>query len=1241
MATPAQTQVTLDASQFISAVDHIGNAIDAMNKNLASAGTSFNNFAASSANIEKSLQSLNSAMIDNTRATVETTNAIKALTAMQSQQIAILNQIASATSRAAAATEALGAAGSKAGAAGARGGQQMAFAWDGVLRLLAVTTIRRLFLDIAHGIQGSVQASADYTEQVGRIVAIHQNLGESADQLSNRFVNLSLAYGRTLKEVAQVGRIAADNGGAQTAQQVDQITAASLRLAEVLGSSGPAAATAITSVTRAFRLTAEEAQHVSNQFVHLAQAGIGVEAIGPSIGRVSAQAQRLGVSFSELGLLMEEIKKTGVSDAEVMTQVGAVLNSLERPTARMNELMGQHGFLSPQQLIQAQRLHGALQLINQDLSDGNIQARQATQSRRAGGGLSVAEGFAERAQNNPLNNVNALQEGADAALRVVDATGKWNDQLEKIRTTFQGEIGPAIIKTILDIFEPMGGLARVVTDAGFQIARLVDPVTRVVATFTLWGDAIERLGERLGLANEAIRLNRDSLREFEIAARLAMEVNNTWAASQRQISRQALQDGTQAIANSFRPVNTALNRQAELQRERVHELGEQIEASSKSIFGAFGAQIESLETAARQAESRISESLKRVGEFADKTDKDAFEHRLRSAGEVSQVTPFTSNAQSRNAFNLLQAQNNATQNQTNLIRDRRRRLESEIAELQARGDADSIASARRRFEQLRHLNDQEFDLRQSSARRNAEYEARRTGSNQEFNPFNREREAGARNLNAAEQAFEAANRSRLAAQQRQLEEINRQLRERLRLVQEGQRAVGRLPQQLLTPDGRPRSNFEGVAGGQRGNDQINRTIDTQISRIQSLPGQIEAGIVEALRRGAITPEQADQARRRAPSATEIESLTLQLESQRIATQGLFQNGEARRVSEANQAQQIANLQQIARNTDRSVEQASAARQAQIDLLRQAQTQLNSARERVPAEQGTFANLDGGQNQRVLSNAIRTQLLRAIATASNRVREATISGRPEDITTAQEALSRVERLTTELVRSRGELPQGRDVAESVALRVTMERLTEAITNRNTAEAAVARNQEHQVAVNLSSGAGAGAGVATAVNGATGAITTGINAVAEAVTSTPAAISALTDAIRRGAEAIRTIVPNAPIPAPAIPPPVIVNGGGFASGGLIGNAFSSFGPDNTMINARRGEFVVNPDSTRKFYATLVAINRGDRPRGGGYSHGGTVTTSIGNMNFHVSGAEQPEQTARAVMKIIRREQRRGNV
>ena len=74
---------------------------------------------------------------------------------------------------------------------------------------------------------------------------------------------------------------------------------------------------------------------------------------------------------------------------------------------------------------------------------------------------------------------------------------------------------------------------------------------------------------------------------------------------------------------------------------------------------------------------------------------------------------------------------------------------------------------------------------------------------------------------------------------------------------------------------------------------------------------------------------------------------------------------------------------------------------------------------------------------------------------------------------------------------------------------------------------------------------------------------------------------------------------------------------------------------MLSA--GETVTNARSSRRFFSQLQAMNAGQTPvyRNDG---GDTFNTNVGDIN--VSGAGNPQQTAREVMKAIRREERRGS-
>jgi TP901 family phage tail tape measure protein len=93
---------------------------------------------------------------------------------------------------------------------------------------------------------------------------------------------------------------------------------------------------------------------------------------------------------------------------------------------------------------------------------------------------------------------------------------------------------------------------------------------------------------------------------------------------------------------------------------------------------------------------------------------------------------------------------------------------------------------------------------------------------------------------------------------------------------------------------------------------------------------------------------------------------------------------------------------------------------------------------------------------------------------------------------------------------------------------------------------------------------------------------------------------------------------------------------ARGGIVnylGRGGRPRGTDTIPAMLSPGEFVMNSRSTRRFFSQLVAMNAGITPT---YrSQGGNVTVG----DIHVNGAAQPRETAREVIKSLKRELRRG--
>jgi hypothetical protein len=87
--------------------------------------------------------------------------------------------------------------------------------------------------------------------------------------------------------------------------------------------------------------------------------------------------------------------------------------------------------------------------------------------------------------------------------------------------------------------------------------------------------------------------------------------------------------------------------------------------------------------------------------------------------------------------------------------------------------------------------------------------------------------------------------------------------------------------------------------------------------------------------------------------------------------------------------------------------------------------------------------------------------------------------------------------------------------------------------------------------------------------------------------------------------------------------------FASGGR--------GLDTIPAMLSKGEFVVNAKSSQRFFSQIQAMNAGQNPVFRQDGGGVTNNTNIGDIN--VNGSKSPEATAKAIVSLINRAQRRG--
>jgi TP901 family phage tail tape measure protein len=710
----------------------------------------------------------------------------------------------------------------------------------------------------------------------------------------------------------------------------------------------------------------------------------------------------------------------------------------------------------------------------------------------------------------------------------------------------------------------------------------------------------------------AVAVLQNAGRTYSEQARRETEENQRRETDSLNRFRTQLDERVQLLSRALASIRRNATELVDEQRRAVEASTEKVKEAADGVKSKMADIISEIKRNINDARTNIENSLKQVSKFADRTATETFQRTLKIAGlqpvVQSGLRPISFEQQQVETIQR-QGRTTAFQQQQELIQRRIATLTREANELSMRGDRDSMESARRKFQEVRHLSEQLFDLQTGEARSRATDvatdTARLTGGivqatyQVNLRAFNdmmdqitqREGEAEAR-FRAAQKRREDEERARLERVREQQAAVNRTLQDMLRFRVSDQE--GNLLERFRGPQGMQRMQADWEAlNGRLETALRNSPLDPgSYAQLQlalnnqrlAMEGQIQRQLLEMRIAGT------QQWLQREREAIE----TLSRTGADMRQQGLQIRGEA-------MAQLPQQLETMTTFVSRVRPQAVQAFAASIQALTQAQDAYNNSR-------GT---VEEGEALRVLQQRIRetSELYRGY-----------IRGVTQDQINASQAQSGVHPFggRTALQES-----QRRLNIEQIGLNLqdAYDKISDGTGNIINAETRLARlNTQIQF---LPAGL-----QAAALN---------INQLGDAANGQVIRVQNLVNVMTELANQVDRL--RRPGQVQAVP-----GGGdirdlaGMASGGLLGGMFSSRGPDDTIIRARRGEFVVNPESTQRFYTQLVAINRNKMPS---FAQGGMVGNStVGDITINVDGSKSPETTGRAIIRTIKRQIRRGN-
>lgn len=750
----------------------------------------------------------------------------------------------------------------------------------------------------------------------------------------------------------------------------------------------------------------------------------------------------------------------------------------------------------------------------------------------------------------------------------------------------------------------------------------------------------------------------------------------------------------QLLVPAVQAADALRSKQRELGQATHDNLANSLKAAADTVTSAF----HYMQQQATQAVHNITESFKKINQERDKTQQTIFsaQSSFLSHG-VTTASPFGSVQELTTAYQVNAAQNQIAAQQKILLQQRINQLQQQAVTDAARGDREGIEAARHKYDEVRRLTEQQFNIEIEQRRRALELGLRNSptggvGTLQvDFRTLSRSLEGINDQQAALERNFQNGQVV-LAANNQALAQV---LRERERVITESQHHLlafrvtdtdNNLMQQFRGNNGTrdAMAQFEALAQAARAALQPIQLTGEELTRLRTRLGEQQAEVLRrGLQQGTISPDQVRQLEGNI-TQTRMQQLQQQL-SNFAATQqqmrelersiGEQRNQIAAQLARERAAAELKALTERLDNEKKLLLDRQAAASQLINDAGAARGRATTAGLATVGHVETFLEttgtigienpetaLTGPQRSQLLTRfreqrAEVTTLARDYKTALEAFNNNQTEQNAQRARTALDALaeafthlqrtfyeSRTDRLPPGLAleeyinRQRERfLTEGRNLSNS-STQEREGRTSLAVVER---ELAAVNIQTANVGNNLGAIAVAAAQMGTSIERGLGPTTRALAGVAEQIAAIATQLQML-----NGGNPIVTPRPNAPAAAGwgggaggdwnAVP--------GFATGGLIGNAFTSRGPDNQLIFARTGEFVVNSESTRRFYSQLVSLNAGRMPRG--YADGGLVmngvgstSTSVGDITINVNSAANPDATGRAVLDRLRREFRRN--
>ena len=1120
----------------------------------------------------------------------------------QKQSLPTFNQIAAAQKQAAITTDSLGVQAGKA----AQNINLMGISLQSLTRIATIQVLHQAISALRIALQQSVKAAHDFEISLAEITTIGQGVFTTIDNTAEAVLGLSEKFGLPALQVAE-GLYQTLSNQVTTAANATKFLDDALTLSIAAVSSTSAAVNSLSSIINAYGLSANNAGDLSAKLFKIVELGrVRLEDIGNSLGRVTVVAAELGVSFDEVGAAIASITVQGVKPAEALTQISSVMQALIKPSEALKAALLQLGFTDVQAAIQASG--GAFQLLKRiiDQTGGSLEVlgEEFRNVRALRGVLGLLANDAESFNKslNAIKDSTAFDVQAQAA-KILETNAKQFDiAVQEVQNSIL-QLGRETLGVLVEIAQAFGGgraaVLSFVSALGAAGTALV--AFRAIGLTTISAGPFLALAAAAGIVALAVS---QATREFEqlkkvteqqiALAKETQETQNRLLRDQINVTKEVIDTQFGVYQNYFAKLQLLYDKDFTAATRSQEQLTAQVKLILDNRLDAAQSYFTAVERLARQSATAQLDSELRIRQLAEQGQRAIFDSQLQFANAQTKVAAQIALSQRlirAGASEVLNANEKVKQVGEEHLRDA-----FELAK-QALNTARTTEDRAKAEGNIRAITNQQISLqrqlaqlevqRSAAAQRVLEQDAARIGRLKEI-AAEIEKQSQIIKTTGEGKGLTLTSQAQIDAAKQQIQELAAEFNRVQSQLGENARGLGL--EQLLEQAKVP-IKLDFVAEG----------LDKIASQLKSVFSLLTLAFAKELEQRGFKID-----------VSKLEGL------KDLQQQGLIL-ANAEKDAVENQLKIKENQDAITSAVTRTVaafEQLSKVSEGGVTVGQTIKTAFTEGTAGVDA---LFQRLRDANDQFTKLQAVADKTLfteqgvlddQKFKNASDILIKAISDFRAVGQQSAAQAASDI---LAQLNAIRQAAEENRKIQEqpsplSPTLQQQLDAAAHSLENLQTSA--------ESTTVDLSAIDDAGVPA--------------LNSTTAAINATIAQMNQLRDAAIQAAQAVASIQASGGVATQAA-----------ALGGKIQYFNRGGGPrgrDNVLAWLSPGEFVMNAKSTRQFYAQLVAMNKGIRPRF--FNQGGPVT-NVGDITVNVQGGNSSDTTVRQIGHSLRREIRRGTL